>query len=74
MSTLPLAGIKVVEIANNIAGPYVGYILAMLGADVLKIERPETATTPAAGARRSGAARRPPSRPSTSTSAASRST
>ncbi len=42
MSTLPLAGIKVAEIANNIAGPYVGYILAMLGADVLKIERPET--------------------------------
>ena len=42
MSTLPLAGIKVAEIANNIAGPYVGFILAMLGADVLKIERPET--------------------------------
>jgi crotonobetainyl-CoA:carnitine CoA-transferase CaiB-like acyl-CoA transferase len=38
---LPLTGVKVVEIANNIAGPYAGYILAMLGADVLKIERPE---------------------------------
>ena len=38
---LPLAGVKVVELANNIAGPYAGYILAMLGADVLKIERPE---------------------------------
>ena len=38
---LPLKGIKVVELANNIAGPYAGYILAMLGADVLKIERPE---------------------------------
>src|SRR5215510_2705932 len=37
----PLAGIKVVELANNIAGPYAGFILAMLGADVLKIERPE---------------------------------
>jgi crotonobetainyl-CoA:carnitine CoA-transferase CaiB-like acyl-CoA transferase len=37
----PLRGIKVVEFANNIAGPYAGYILAMLGADVLKIERPE---------------------------------
>ncbi|MBX9588326.1 MAG: CoA transferase [Hyphomonadaceae bacterium] len=37
---LPLAGVKVVEFANNIAGPYAGYILAMLGADVLKIERP----------------------------------
>jgi crotonobetainyl-CoA:carnitine CoA-transferase CaiB-like acyl-CoA transferase len=38
---LPLTSVKVVEIANNIAGPYAGYILAMLGADVLKIERPE---------------------------------
>ena len=37
---LPLTGVKVVEIANNIAGPYAGLILAMLGADVLKIERP----------------------------------
>jgi crotonobetainyl-CoA:carnitine CoA-transferase CaiB-like acyl-CoA transferase len=38
---LPLKGVKVVEIANNIAGPYAGYVLAMLGADVLKVERPE---------------------------------
>ena len=37
---LPLTGVKVVEIANNIAGPYAGFILAMLGAEVLKIERP----------------------------------
>lgn len=36
-----LAGIKVVEIAQNIAGPYASEILATLGADVLKIERPE---------------------------------
>jgi crotonobetainyl-CoA:carnitine CoA-transferase CaiB-like acyl-CoA transferase len=39
---LPLSGVKVVELSNNIAGPYAGYILAMLGADVLKVERPET--------------------------------
>ena len=39
---LPLTGVKVVEIANNIAGPYAGYILAMLGADVLKVERPDS--------------------------------
>ena len=38
---LPLTGVKVVELANNIAGPYAGFILAMLGAEVLKIERPE---------------------------------
>jgi len=37
----PLTGVKVVELTNNIAGPYAGYILAMLGAEVLKIERPE---------------------------------
>jgi crotonobetainyl-CoA:carnitine CoA-transferase CaiB-like acyl-CoA transferase len=39
---LPLTGVKVVELANNIAGPYAAYILAMLGADVLKVERPES--------------------------------
>ncbi|HRD78937.1 MAG TPA: CoA transferase, partial [Hyphomicrobiaceae bacterium] len=36
----PLAGIKVIEIAQNIAGPYAGDILAHLGADVIKVERP----------------------------------
>lgn len=38
---LPLAGVKVVEIAQNLAGPYAAEILAMLGAEVVKIERPE---------------------------------
>jgi crotonobetainyl-CoA:carnitine CoA-transferase CaiB-like acyl-CoA transferase len=38
---LPLTGVKVVEIANNVAGPYAGFILAALGADVMKVERPE---------------------------------
>lgn len=38
---LPLTGVKVIEIANNIAGPYAGFILAALGADVLKVERPD---------------------------------
>jgi crotonobetainyl-CoA:carnitine CoA-transferase CaiB-like acyl-CoA transferase len=37
---LPLAGIKVIEIAQNLSGPYAAEILATLGADVLKIERP----------------------------------
>lgn len=37
---LPLKGVKVVELAQNIAGPYAGEILAMLGADVMKVERP----------------------------------
>jgi crotonobetainyl-CoA:carnitine CoA-transferase CaiB-like acyl-CoA transferase len=38
---LPLTGTKVVELAQNIAGPYAGEILGMLGADVVKVERPE---------------------------------
>ncbi|HEV8441033.1 MAG TPA: CoA transferase [Methylomirabilota bacterium] len=37
----PLSGIKVVEIAQNLAGPFAGEILAQMGADVVKIERPE---------------------------------
>jgi len=40
-TTLPLAGVKVVEICHSIAGPYAGSILAQLGADVTKIEHPE---------------------------------
>jgi len=38
---LPLQGIKVVEIAQNLAGPMAAEILAHLGADVVKVERPE---------------------------------
>ncbi len=38
---LPLAGVKVVEIAQNLAGPFASEILARLGADVVKVERPE---------------------------------
>jgi crotonobetainyl-CoA:carnitine CoA-transferase CaiB-like acyl-CoA transferase len=37
---MPLAGVTVVEIAQNLAGPFCGEILASLGADVVKIERP----------------------------------
>lgn len=36
--TKPLAGIKVVELANYVAAPVVGRICADLGADVIKIE------------------------------------
>lgn len=38
---LPLSGIRVFEFGSNLAGPYAGWILAQLGADVVKIERPE---------------------------------
>jgi crotonobetainyl-CoA:carnitine CoA-transferase CaiB-like acyl-CoA transferase len=36
-----LDGVRVVEIGANLAGPVAGEILAHMGADVLKVERPE---------------------------------
>jgi crotonobetainyl-CoA:carnitine CoA-transferase CaiB-like acyl-CoA transferase len=37
----PLAGLKVVELARILAGPWAGQLLADLGAEVVKVERPE---------------------------------
>lgn len=37
---MPLSGIKVIEIGQNIAGPFAATILGDLGADVIKVEKP----------------------------------
>jgi len=37
----PLNGLKVVELARVLAGPWIGQTLADLGADVIKVEAPE---------------------------------
>ncbi len=38
---LPLEGIRVVETAQGVSGPYAGKLLASLGAEVVKVELPE---------------------------------
>lgn len=39
--SLPLEGIKVIELGNFIAGPFCGMLLGDMGADVIKVERPK---------------------------------
>src|SRR5690242_17954844 len=38
----PLAGVRVLELGSFIAGPFAGQLLGDLGADVIKVEPPET--------------------------------
>ena len=42
MAFLPLDGTRVIDVTTSIAGPYCAEILAALGADVVKVERPDT--------------------------------
>jgi len=40
--SLPLSGLRVIELGQLIAGPFASKILAEFGADVIKIEPPKT--------------------------------
>jgi crotonobetainyl-CoA:carnitine CoA-transferase CaiB-like acyl-CoA transferase len=39
--SLPLEGVRIVDLTNVLAGPFCAYQLALLGAEIIKIEQPE---------------------------------
>ncbi len=39
--TQPLAGVRVLDLSNVLAGPFCGYNLARAGAEVIKVENPQ---------------------------------
>jgi crotonobetainyl-CoA:carnitine CoA-transferase CaiB-like acyl-CoA transferase len=41
MSNRPFEGIRIIDITHVLAGPFAAYQLALLGADVIKVEHPE---------------------------------
>ena len=43
MQTQPLAGIRVLDLTQIFQGPYASFLMAMAGADVVKVEPPAIA-------------------------------
>jgi crotonobetainyl-CoA:carnitine CoA-transferase CaiB-like acyl-CoA transferase len=39
--TRPFEGIRIIDITHVLAGPFAAYQLAVLGADVIKVEHPD---------------------------------
>ncbi|NCW73403.1 MAG: CoA transferase, partial [Gammaproteobacteria bacterium] len=41
MSNKPLEGFRILDVTNVLSGPFCGYQLGLLGAEIIKIEAPD---------------------------------